>query len=908
MVIDELAHTNAPGSRHAKRWEDIEQVLNAGISVLTTVNVQHLESLTDVVQQITGVVQRETVPDAVVRRADQIELVDMSPEALRRRLAHGNVYAAEKVDAAMRNYFRVGNLTALRELALLWLADRVDEGLRRYKSEHAIDHVWEARERVVVALTGGPEGETLIRRAARIAARSARGSEIDLLAVHVLAGDGLAGASTAALQRQRQLVENLGGSFHQVVGDDIPQALLEFARAAEATQLVIGTSRRSRLARSVRAGIGAEVVADSGEIDVHIVTHAAAGRGLRLPPLTGSLDPRRRWLGLALTILGVPALTALCLTATVALSLASVMLVFLLLVVAVALVGGLWPALAAAVVSGLAVNWFFTPPTGRLTVDRVDDLVALGAYLLTAVAVATVVDRSARRAADAARSRAETAMLASLSRSVLAGDRGLPSLLEQIREAFGLRAVTMVERTDDGGRTVGSCGDPAEQPTDEVAVTDTLTLRLCGRPLSASDRRVLVAFAEQAAVALQQGRLAAQAAEADRLAAAASMRTALLAAVSHDLRTPLAGIKAASSALRSTDLHLSEADRAELVETVDSSADRLSALVDNLLDMSRLQAGRSRPPSVHRTCRTSSPAAMSWLDPADRDRVHLDWSDDLPPVVADPGLLERVVANLVGNAARHAPRGPISVSAGAADGRAELRVADRGPGIPVADRERVFVAFQRLGDSPSGQGVGLGLAVARGLTEAMGGTLTTEDTPGGGVTMVVSLAVADTSSNPHPHRFPLQRDDSRARDRRRPAAAARAAHHAARGGHDVDTAPDGRTALQQAAAVHPDVVVLDLGLPDLDGTEVLAGLRPWYTGPVVVLSARADSQDKVLALDAGADDYVTKPFDMGELLARLRAALRRGPQRTRRPCRRRPTTSPSTWPPGRSRSTAPRCA
>ena len=550
-------------------------------------------------------------------------------------------------------------------------------------------------------------------------------------------------------------MENLGGSFHQVVGDDIPQALLEFARAAEATQLVIGTSRRSRLARSVRAGIGAEVVADSGEIDVHIVTHAAAGgRGLRLPPLTGSLDPRRRWLGLALTILGVPALTAVCLTATVALSLASVMLVFLLLVVAVALVGGLWPALAAAVVSGLAVNWFFTPPTGRLTVDRVDDLVALGAYLLTAVAVATVVDRSARRAADAARSRAETAMLASLSRSVLAGDRGLPSLLEQIREAFGLRAVTMVERTDDGGRTVGSCGDPAEQPTDEVAVTDTLTLRLCGRPLSASDRRVLVAFAEQAAVALQQGRLAAQAAEADRLAAAASMRTALLAAVSHDLRTPLAGIKAASSALRSTDLHLSEADRAELVETVDSSADRLSALVDNLLDMSRLQAGAVTPALGPSDLPDVVARGMSWLDPADRDRVHVDWSDDLPPVVADPGLLERVVANLVGNAARHAPRGPISVSAGAADGRAELRVADRGPGIPVADRDRVFVAFQRLGDSPSGQGVGLGLAVARGLTEAMGGTLTAEDTPGGGVTMVVSLAVADTSSNSAPPPVP----------------------------------------------------------------------------------------------------------------------------------------------------------
>jgi two-component system, OmpR family, sensor histidine kinase KdpD len=751
VVIDELAHINAPGSRHAKRWQDVEQVLEAGISVLTTVNVQQLESLNDVVQQITGVPQRETVPDAVVRWANQIELVDMSPEALRRRLAHGNVYAAEKIDAAMRNYFRIGNLTALRELALLWLADRVDAGLRLYKTEHAIDHVWEARERVVVALTGGSEGETLIRRAARIASRSARGSEVDLLAVHVLAGEMPDGASTTALQRQRQLVERLGGSFHQVVGNDIPQALLEFARTVAATQLVIGTSRRSRLARALRAGIGAEVVARSGEIDVHIVTHSAAGRhGLRLPPLTGALDPRRRWLGLALTVVGIPALTAACLAASGALSLAGLMLVFLLLVLAVALVGGLWPALTAAVVSGLSVNWFFTPPTGRLHVDRVDNLIALGAYLLTAIAVATVVDRSARRAADAARSRAETAMLASLSRSVLAGDHGLPRLLEQIREAFGLTSVSMVERTDSGLRTVGSCGDPTTETTDEVAITDALALQLCGRPLSASDRRVLVAFAEQAAIALQQGRLAAQAAEAARLAAANSMRTALLAAVSHDLRTPLAGIKAASSALRSTDLHLSEADRAELVETVDASADRLSALVDNLLDMSRLQAGAVTPALSPSDLPDVVARALTWLDADQQDRVHLHWSDDLPAVIADPGLLERVVANLVSNAAHHAPRGPISLSAGPVGGRVELRVADRGPGIPFADREEVFVAFQRLGDSPSGQGVGLGLAVARGLTEAMGGTLTAEDTPGGGVTMVVSLAEDVRRAQPAP--------------------------------------------------------------------------------------------------------------------------------------------------------------
>src|SRR3954470_10223776 len=344
VLVDELAHTNAQGSRHEKRWQDVEDILAAGVHVLSTVNIQHLESLNDVVEQITGITQQESIPDAVVRRADQIELVDMTPEALRRRLAHGNVYPAERVDAALANYFRIGNLTALRELALLWLPDRVDEGLQRYKAEHDIDHVWEARERVVVALTGDPEGETLVRRASRVAQRSGNSA---LLAVHVLASDGLTGTSPTALRKQRVLVESLGGSYHQVVGDDVAAALLEFARGVDATQLVIGTSRRSHWARAVRRGIGGQVVADSGEIDVHIVTHAAAGsHGWRLPPLTGALTARRRWLGALLAVVGVPVLITLCLAADASLSI--VLPAFLLLVLAIALIGGLWPALAAA--------------------------------------------------------------------------------------------------------------------------------------------------------------------------------------------------------------------------------------------------------------------------------------------------------------------------------------------------------------------------------------------------------------------------------------------------------------------------------------------------------------------------------------------------------------------------------
>src|SRR5580698_9245561 len=274
-LVDEFAHTNVPGSRHEKRWQDVEELLDAGIDVISAVNIQHLESLNDVVEQITGVPQRETIPDAVVRAADQVELVDMTAEALRRRMAHGNIYPPEKIDAALTNYFRAGNLTALRELALLWLADKVDEGLQKYRAEHDITSTWEARERVVVALTGGPEGDTLIRRAARIAARSSGG---DLLAVHVTKSDGLTGADPANLARQRQLVESLGGTYHQVVGDEIAEALLTFAKAENATQLVLGASRRGwLLALLTGPGIGSRTIHDSGAIDVHIVTHPHVG-------------------------------------------------------------------------------------------------------------------------------------------------------------------------------------------------------------------------------------------------------------------------------------------------------------------------------------------------------------------------------------------------------------------------------------------------------------------------------------------------------------------------------------------------------------------------------------------------------------------------------------------------------
>src|ERR1700751_347984 len=275
VLVDELAHTNTPGSKNEKRWQDVEELLDAGITVISTVNIQHLESLNDVVAQITGIEQQETIPDSIVRQASQVELIDITPEALRRRLSHGNVSAPDRIDAALSNYFRPGNLTALRELALLWLADQVDTALAKYRAENKITDLWEARERVVVAVTGGPESETLVRRASRIASKSSA----ELMVVHVVRGDGLSGVSAPQRGKVRELAMSLGATLHTVVGDHVPSALLDFARDENATQLVIGTSRRSRWARIFDEGIGATVVQHSGKIDVHMVTHEQASRG-----------------------------------------------------------------------------------------------------------------------------------------------------------------------------------------------------------------------------------------------------------------------------------------------------------------------------------------------------------------------------------------------------------------------------------------------------------------------------------------------------------------------------------------------------------------------------------------------------------------------------------------------------
>jgi two-component system sensor histidine kinase KdpD len=729
-VVDEFAHSNVPGGgRNAKRWQDIDVLLAAGIDVVTAVNVQHLASLKDVVEKITGVPQHETVPDDVVRRAQQIELIDMPPEGLRRRMAHGNIYTPEKIDAALANYFRPGNLTALRQLALLWVADRVDEALHTYRAEHAIGGVWETRERVVVALTGGPEGDTLIRRAARIADRSAGG---DLLAVHVARSDGLAaGVSHASLARQRRLVEDLGGSYHSVVGDGVATALVEFARTENATQLVLGTSRRGRLERFLTGpGTGETVTELSGDIDVHRVTHERAGRGTLLPSRRRTLSTARLIAG-PVTGLVLPVLLTVCLAQVRdTVNLTSEALLFLLAVVGVACIGGVTSAVIASVTASLLLNYWFIPPIGQFTLDDPNALLALGVFTVVAATVAAVVDRSLRLSRRSARATAEAETMSSLAGSIVRGGQTIPALLERTRETFGTDSAELVDQPPD--HEVGS-------GVTTVPAGPGAFLVLRGRTLSSSERRVLAAFAAHVGSAVERAQLAEAAAEIEPVKAADRLRTALLRAVGHDLRTPLAAGWAAVTSLRGRDVEFSDEDRDELLATADESMAKLNRLLENLLDLSRLEAG-----VLPLNLRATSLEEVLPMALADVPDVDLRDVESIPPVLVDPPLLERVIANLAGNAARHTPAGRrVMVTASALGGRVELRVVDRGPGLPTTGRERLFEPFQRLGDTDNTTGLGLGLALARGLTEAMNGTLTPEDTPGGGLTMVVSLPLAE---------------------------------------------------------------------------------------------------------------------------------------------------------------------
>ncbi len=731
-LVDEYAHTNVPGSRHEKRWQDVESLLDAGIDVISTLNVQHLESLNDLITRITGVVQRETVPDSMVRRADQLELVDMSPEALRRRMAHGNIYPPERDDAALSNYFRVGNLGALRELALLWVADRVEESLHDYLAAHGIDAAWETRERVVVAVTGHAADESLIRRAARIAGRT-RG---DLLGVHVEAGDGLAERAGPDLEKHRRLISELGGTYHEVVGDKVAVALIRFAEAEKATQLVLGESRHKQRRWLPRSSVTAGVLRQASGIDVHVIARTA-------------VSPRRQQIAWLLAVVGLPLLSFGLSRFRDDLDLSTVLLVFLAVVVGIGAIGGILPGLAGAVVGFLLANRYFVPPLHTFAISATENLTALVVFVTVAVTVSTVVDRSARRSREALRARAEAEALARATGSLVGDHDPLPVVLEQLRSTFSADCAAVVTsepftvKAAVGGPWPTSLADGVAVPLDTHERT---TLVLTGHGIEAEDQRVLRAFADQLSLALESRRLRTEAVAAAEAAQASALRAAILQSVSHDLRTPLSSIKASVSSLLQHDVEWTDKDRAEFLATIDTEADRLNRVVGNLLDMSRLQSG-----AVQTSLRSvgleevvgATLASLSGL----ADVVVVDVPETLPLVCVDPALLERALANVVSNAIAWSPEGEkVKIEAAEVVGRLHVRVIDRGPGIALAQRERVFEPFQRLGDRSNDTGAGLGLAIAKGFVEVLGGTITLDDTPGGGLTVTIELPIEEATS------------------------------------------------------------------------------------------------------------------------------------------------------------------
>jgi two-component system sensor histidine kinase KdpD len=741
VLVDEFAHPNAAGSVHEHRWQDVEQLLAAGLDVVSTLNIDELASLADIVEQVTGVRPARAVPEAVARGAGEVQLVDETPEALRRRMAHGNIYPAERIDAALADYFRPGTLAALRELALLWVADRVEEGLQRYRVEHRIAQSWQTRQRIVVGLDGGQHGTALLHRAARTGAAS--GTE--LLAVHVVTPR-RRGSGSAELAEQRALITSLGGSYHVIRGADPARALIEFAQAVNASHLVLGAGRRSWFSdRLPGSSIAARTVRISAGIGVELVNQVGEEIGpAHRPPRLGWPPWRRAVLGAALSIALLALTTPALATTRQQLNLLSAVLVYLLVTVLVAWAAGVVLAVATALAATLLLNYYFTPPVHRFTVSEANNALALVVFVLVSVLVAALLDRAERRRRQAVQASSEAELLATVAASALRGESALAELMEQVREIFRMRAVTLVEREGAGWQVAASVGDAAPRTPEQadavvVAADDGVRLLLSGGLLDADDQRVLRAVASQAAAVLRTERLAAEAERSRPLREVDRTRTALLAAVSHDLRTPLAGAKAAVSSLRDASVDFTAADHAELLATADESLDRLAKLVDNLLDMSRLQAGAM---AVHRQIVAVEDVVARALDSLgpDADRVSVRMPVELPPVSADPGLLERVIGNLLENALRVSPAGrsPL-VTASAHHSRVEVRIIDYGPGLPQDAKHRVFLPFQRLGDTSNTTGVGLGLALARGLTEAMGGALTPEDTPGGGLTMVLSL-------------------------------------------------------------------------------------------------------------------------------------------------------------------------
>ncbi|MEN6406639.1 MAG: sensor histidine kinase KdpD [Thermoguttaceae bacterium] len=777
LLVDELAHTNAPGVTHTKRWQDVMRLLEAGIDVYTTLNVQHLESLNDVVAQITGVVVRETVPDSILEHADEVELVDLPPDDLLERLREGKVYIPREAERAMANFFTKGNLIALRELALRRTAERVGEQMDVYRDRHAVRAAWPARERLLVCVGPSPFAARLVRATRRMAASL----KSPWIAVHVETprDADLSEADRAQLTQNLRLVEQLGGETAILSGQNVAEELVQYARSRNVAKIVVGKPKQPRWREIFRGSLVYELTRKCGDIDVYVISgdHEPAGaatRSLRTSP--GSRGSYLWALAVVLISTGVSALLAFGAT----LEPTNLAMVYLAGVVAVALRLGRGPSIVAAVLSVAAFDICFVPPRWKFTVTDTQYLLTFLVMLLTGVVVSTLAARVQFQALSARRRERRTAALYAISRELAASPSRdqIARIAEQhVMAAADVRAVVLLPDKERKllPATVGPAGFVLNVHEEAVARWAFEHGQTAGRgtetlpgsdgvyfPLSTSRGAVGVlgvspgdttpaldlehlhlfeALAGLIALALERAELEAEADQIRLDIETERLRSSLLSAVSHDLRTPLSVITGAGSTLLDGDASLDPATRRELSASILNESERLNRLVANLLDMTRLQAGALEIKKQWQPVEEVIGASLARTARQLKDRsVSTDIAADLPFVPLDDLLIQQVLVNLLENAARYTPEGtPIEISARQEGQSIVVAVADRGPGLPSGDPNRLFEKFFRGGGAKPRIGAGLGLAICRGIVQLHGGRIQAENRSDGGAIFRFSL-------------------------------------------------------------------------------------------------------------------------------------------------------------------------
>jgi len=779
MLVDELAHTNAPGSRHAKRWQDVLELLDAGINVYTAMNVQHVESLNDVVAKITGVVVRETVPDSIFEHTDEVELIDLPPDDLLHRLRDGKIYIPDQAREAVHNFFRKGNLIALRALAMRVTAQHVDAEMRHYMRDHAIHQTWPVRERLLVCIGPSPSSIRLVRAAKRMA--EGLGAEWIVAYVETAAQTRLTQDARDRVAQTMRLAEQLGAETHTLTGTRMSDEILAFARARNVSKIVVGKPERPLWKRIAMGSIVDTLVQGSGEIDVYVIS---GDRGDSRPP------PPRPWrqqtdrapYGYGLAAVAISTAIAWAMFPYFALS--NLIMVYLLSVIIVATRYGRGPSLLASVLSVAAFDFFFVPPYFTFAVSDTQYLVTFAVMLVVALVISSLAVRIRAQAESARERERRMAALYAMSRE-LAGTRGVRELREvavrHIGEVFRTQVVMLLPQPD--GRLAPDEGDAAQFPMDasELAVgqwvhehgqvagqgTDTLpgasalylpligsrgTVGVLGlrpqdpRPLQAPEQlHQLEAFASQTALAIERARLAEDAERAQVRAETERLRNSLLSSVSHDLRTPLASITGAASTLLENEGRLDARTRRDLLETLHEEADRLNRLVQNLLEMTRLESGALQLHTEWHSVEEVVGAALGRFGKAlARRPVTTRVPPELPLVPMDDVLIEQVLINLIDNVLKYTPaESPIEVTAEDTGGAVLIEVADRGPGLRPGEERRIFEKFHRTEAAPTVRGAGLGLAICRGIVHAHGGRIWAENRPGGGVTVRFTLPVKE---------------------------------------------------------------------------------------------------------------------------------------------------------------------